>query len=285
MSDNPHDDTPINGGYMFNPFAASNIAVYYGQHPLSRHQALLSQCQDPNVDIVILASVIKFFGHGGYPEMDTFAGTCTAKSHEMYRKSKLSFCRFVAASIKDCQRLGKKVLMSLGGPDTESTFTSELQAKQLARTLWNLFGGGTEEPDLRPLGPTPLDGFDISNENLDSSHYETFAAALRSEFARDPSKTYYLSAAPRCPRPNVSMPSRFLRLMDFIWVQFYDTPEDSLSAAQFAQDVRHARAINRSGPGNGSLGGVMMWTGETADMNLDENGRDYKEVVKSALLS
>ena len=58
--------------------------------------------------------------------------------------------------------MGKKVLLSIGGATSTSSFTNDTQAQQFASTVWNLFGGGTEYDDqLRPFGSVVLDGFDV----------------------------------------------------------------------------------------------------------------------------
>ena len=48
------------------------------------------------------------------------------------------------------------------------------------------------------------------------------ASRMRSNFAQDTSKTYYLTAAPQCPFPDVSMPLDVCSQMDYVWVQFYN---------------------------------------------------------------
>jgi len=131
--------------------------------------------------------------------------------------------------------MGKKVLVSVGGSRSNSSFTSNRQAEQFARTMWDLFGAGTGlAPNFRPFGPNViLDGFDIDNEDDDPRHYYIFARALRRQFLEDDSKTYYLSAAPQCPIPDESIPMSAMGLADFIWVQFYNNPKCNLNTHKF----------------------------------------------------
>ena len=50
----------------FNANARTNQAVYYGQTPLTANVTLATICEDPSVDIVILAFLNEYFGPGGY---------------------------------------------------------------------------------------------------------------------------------------------------------------------------------------------------------------------------
>lgn len=68
----------------------------------------------------------------------------------------------MASQITQCQSLGKKVLLSLGGSVATTAFSSDSQAAQFANQLWDLFGSGTGvDPGLRPFGQTKIDGFDV----------------------------------------------------------------------------------------------------------------------------
>ena len=63
-------------------------------------------------------------------------------------------CPKIEEGIKECQKRGKKVLMSIGGATGDGTLPSSDKAKELARTLYNLFLGGKEKKyqDIRPFG-------------------------------------------------------------------------------------------------------------------------------------
>lgn len=165
-------------------------------------------CQDVNVDIAILAFVTDFFGPNGLPSASFGSGCIGPNQVQAVTAPGLADCNTLASEIAQCQAIGKKVLLSLGGYIANSSFTSDAQAQEFAETLWNLFGAGTgDNPNIRPFGPdVVVDGFDIDNENHDTSYYGTFANALRQQFAQDDSKTYYLSAAPQCPLPDESIP-------------------------------------------------------------------------------
>jgi len=158
---------------------------------------------------------------------------------------------------------------------------------------------------------------------LASAHYDTFVTALRSQYANDPSKTYYISAAPQCPRPDPSIPPGALHNADFVWVQFYNNPACNLdspgfdaSFAAWSADLaaagaakgghgpkvfigaltfekedtgyvdsqRFARIVQRvKGSGTSNFGGVMLWDGAEGRFNVDRNGRSYMQTAKAAL--
>lgn len=179
----------------------------YGQTPDTQQGGLSALCSDVNVDITILAFVFDFFGPNGYPTVNFGPGCSAPNQAQAATAPGLADCSELAVEITQCQQTGKKVLLSLGGYIANSSFASDSQAQEVAETLWNLLGAGTDNPDLRPFGAdVVIDGFDIDNENHDTSYYGTFANALRQQFTQDSSKTYYLSTAPQCPIPDESIP-------------------------------------------------------------------------------
>ena len=112
--------------------------------------------------------------------------------------------------------------MSLGGAAGVTNFTNDAQASKVATNLWNLFGGGMTDSDMRPFGKVKIDGFDVDNEDHSTKYYNTFVSALRKTFAGDKTKQYYISGAPQCPRPDASIPLAAMQSMDFVFVQFYN---------------------------------------------------------------
>ncbi len=157
------------------------------------------------------------------------------------------------------------------------------------------------------------------NENHNTSYYNTFAKALRSQYAKDPSKPYYISAAPQCPRPDASIPLGAMQHADFVWVQFYNNGDCNINEpgfdASFAAWSSGLAAAGRAGAkvfvgapafegggtgylpsnrvasviqgakarGTSNFGGVMLWDGPEAQFNVDQEGRNYIKTVKAAL--
>ncbi|KAL8802075.1 MAG: hypothetical protein Q9200_006715, partial [Gallowayella weberi] len=128
----------------FDAQSSNNVAVYYGQSPATSQTTLAQMCQDDNVDIVILAFLTTFFGAGGYPAVNLGAA-CGGPSQKMQAAgaSGLLRCPNMENDIKACQGLGKKILLSLGGAQATTAFSSDSQATDFATKLWNLFGDGT----------------------------------------------------------------------------------------------------------------------------------------------
>ena len=61
-------------------------------------------------------------------------------------------CPEIEEGIIECQRRGKKVIMSIGGETGDGTLHSPAKAKEFANTLYNLFLGGSQYKDIRPFG-------------------------------------------------------------------------------------------------------------------------------------
>lgn len=315
---NPPPSNPTSGSTTAQP--PNSVAVYYGQSPATSQMTLAQMCQDENVDIVILAFLTTFFGAGGYPGVNLGAA-CGGPSQKMQAAgaSGLLSCPTMENDIKTCQSLGKKVLLSLGGAQATTAFSSDTQAADFATKLWNLFGAGTgESAEMRPFGAAVLDGFDIDNEDHSTAFYTTFTAALRAAMNADASKRYYLSAAPQCPRPDASIPLEAMQAMDFVFVQFYNNGDCNVGQPGFAASLKawsQDLAARGAGPklyvgvpgcaacaGSGYLdaeqmkgviegamaarlsnfGGVMLWDGPEGKANV-QGGRDYLAVVKGAM--
>lgn len=164
-----------------------------------------------------------------------------------------------------------------------------------------------------------MDGFDIDNENHNTTYYQTFAKALRQQYLSDENNTYYISAAPQCPRPDQSIPMGAMVEADFVWVQFYDNPECNLdsdgfqaSFAGWSADLAsnsttpgkprlYIGALSTAGSGyvvgsgletivsqarelyTSNFGGVMLWDGTEAMDNVDQYGDSYLVYAKESL--
>ncbi|KAF9941163.1 Chitinase 1 [Modicella reniformis] len=87
--------------------------------------------------------------------------------------------------------------------------------------IWNLFLGGSST--TRPLDDAVLDGIDLDIEGGSSLGYTAFIAELRSLFATDTRKKYYISAAPQCPFPDAYLGVTLqVAWVDMVFVQFYN---------------------------------------------------------------
>ena len=226
--------------HTFDPMASDLNIVYYAQTDQTNAVPLSQICQDSNIDVVILAFVTSFFGPGGYPIVN-FGPKCWASNTNQSAAGATGLLDCVsdgfAAQVSGCQSLGKKVMLSLGGAISDTEIPSDTAAQELANTLWNLFLGGTSNTTtsaLRPFGPDIiLDGIDIDNESpSNAAHIPALATALRTLYSTSSNtKQYYLSAAPECPLPSLSIPiPSLLPHLDFISVQFYNNPSCNLDS-------------------------------------------------------
>lgn len=226
--------------YTFAANTHSNIAVYYGKTALSLQTNLTAQCEDPNVDIVILGFLLNVLGPGNLPTMainNTAGDMCELPDAAMLAAggAGLKRCATLQGHIMACQSLGKKVFISLGGKRGTQTFVSQAEAEQAASVLWDLFGSGNGlDASLRPFGENvTVDGFDIDNETGNGSYYPEFVSKLRSLTKSQSLKQYFLSAAPACYVPNAGAPVEMLTQMDFVWPQFYGSVSCNIGTSNF----------------------------------------------------
>lgn len=146
--------------YVFNPDATNNLVVYYGSTIKTTTTNLTNLCNNIDIDIVVLTFIHEIIGGGGYPNID-FGVLCSGQTSEMVAADAtgLLWCPDLANAIGDCQSIGKKVLVSIGGAKGNVTFTSAVMANQSAQMLWDVFGAGTAyDVNYRPFGDIVVDG-------------------------------------------------------------------------------------------------------------------------------
>ncbi|TDZ13372.1 putative endochitinase [Colletotrichum spinosum] len=213
----------------FDPTSKNNVVVYYGQGP--NQGDLINQCQQPEIDVIVLSFVHLFPAQAnGFPGTN-FGNRCGGQVYpgpgfngvnDPSRDQLQSNCPSLNAQIPVCQQqYGKKILLSLGGGVTTYQLTGRNEGELLATYLWHMFG--PKSPDW--TGPRPFD-----NDN--SEGYIALVRLLRSLF-QSASKPYYLTGAPQCIVPDANMAAMISATQfDMIFVQFYNTP--SCSAATWA---------------------------------------------------
>jgi hypothetical protein len=149
--------------YTFDAHSSKNVAVYFGQTPVTDTTTLKAQCADPGIDIVILAFVVAVSDGGSYPSIN-FGAACGSQTAEMIKEAPgLLSCPQLEADIQTCQSTyGKKVLLSIGGATAQIAFSAPEQATSFANVLWQLFGPtGGVDVGLRPFRSAVIDGFDV----------------------------------------------------------------------------------------------------------------------------
>ena len=98
----------------------------------------------------------------------------------------------------------------------------------------------------------------------------------------DSSKSYYISAAPQCPRPDVSIPLDAMRTMDFVFVQFYNNKQSDCNVGQ-AGFLESFKAWSADLSVNGK--GPKLYIGAPAASDAASNGYVPAEQLKSVIQS
>ncbi|KAF5092716.1 hypothetical protein D0Z03_002727 [Geotrichum reessii] len=278
----------------------NNVVLYWGQNSARNQQSLGSYCESTDADMYVISFLTDF------PQTSLNIVGCD----ETFSGSTLLHCSALAADIKKCQSLGKKVLLSLGGAVGNYGFTSDSEAESYADTLWNLFGNG--QSDTRPFDDAVVDGFDLDIENGNSVGYAALTKKLREKFNGG---EYYISGAPQCVYPDASLGDALKNgYFDFVFVQFYNNP-CGIDKQAFNWDTWKNYASNSPNPnvkiflgipasstsassgysspdsvknivsqiqGDSCFGGIMMWDASQAFSNMVD-GNSYAGAMKNVL--
>ncbi|KAJ2615041.1 Chitinase 2 [Coemansia sp. RSA 1804] len=202
----------IAGAAAFDINCNSNYASYYGQNSARNQKQLGEYCKDATEDVIVLAFM------NGFPNiLLNFANACETT----FDGSSLLHCPNIAKDIKYCQSQGKAVVLSMGGAAGSYGFSGDGDAISFADTVWNMFFNG--KATQRPFDDAVLDGIDLDIEGGSGAGYPAFINQLRSHYASDPSKKYYIASAPQCPFPDAYLGSTLnSACFDMVYVQFYN---------------------------------------------------------------
>ncbi|EGD94540.1 class III chitinase [Trichophyton tonsurans CBS 112818] len=186
----------------------NNVAIYWGQNSLNQgngtqaQQRLSYYCESADVDVIPLAFVISIKGPGGVPQINFSNQGDPCKP---FPGTDLLHCPQIGEDIKTCQKKGKTILLSIGGATySEGGFRSAEDAVAGANLLWDTFGPvkSSNSSVLRPFDDAVIDGFDLDFEGT-VLNLVPFAKQLRTLYDAEKSKTFYLTAAPQCPYPDL----------------------------------------------------------------------------------
>ncbi|RMZ83860.1 hypothetical protein DV737_g1516, partial [Chaetothyriales sp. CBS 132003] len=134
-------------------------------------------------------------------------------------------CQNLVSQIPLCQTAGTKIFISIGGAVADVELESQEDAVAFANQLWDIFGPyNSSYTGPRPFGTAAVDGFDFDLESGDGSYWVDVANTLRGKF---PSGGYYLSAAPQCLTSDIMAPMIQGAYFDYVWVQYFNTPQCS----------------------------------------------------------
>jgi chitinase len=201
-------------------------------------------CRHTSADIIPIGflNVFPEQGAGGWPgsNFGSACGTAVYTNAAGVKTQLQSGCSQIEEDIAICQKLGRKVLLSLGGEKPKTQKISDRRsAEAFAEFIWAAFGPKSASySGPRPFGNAVVDGFDFDIEHNGSNGYAEMANRLRELYKTDPSRTYYTSAAPQCVVPDAQLGDAIQRsFFDFIWVQFYNTK--GCSARDFISRTGH----------------------------------------------
>nr|CAL36995.1 chitinase 2 [Hydractinia echinata] len=219
--------------------SASNrhkIVAYWGQNAVYNslkprqywEKDLVDFCRDYNYDIIVLSFLNVFFDRKNKDRMPGFNFAFHCETPVAPEYPKMFRCPKIEAGIKECQKNGKQVLMSLGGAVGRVGFSGVDEAKLFAYRVYHLLLEGTDLQAIRPFGSAIMDGIDLDIENGYYSYYTDFVKELR-RLEKAGSQKILIGAAPQCPFPDRLLgPSagRVLgdvpKLVDEIYIQFYN---------------------------------------------------------------
>ncbi|OAQ98019.1 hypothetical protein LLEC1_05039 [Akanthomyces lecanii] len=219
--------------------AGGKLTIYWGAE--DDNLSLMDVCNDSTYDIVNLAFLAYFNKAGGYPGLEMSGLDGPSSAQRKAGATGLKDGSPLVPAIKKCQANGKLVILSMGGATDYSDvrLSSDAQGEKVADQVWNLFLGGTGHKELRPFGDVKLDGVDLDNETNDSTGYLAMTKRFRANMAKDSSKKYYLTAAPQCPFPDQSEPLSVCKLLDYVWVQFYNNGDCNIAQSGFNAAVKN----------------------------------------------
>ena len=198
---------------------AQNV-VYWGQNGggIVENNDLSAYCTSTaGIDVIVLAFLYEF-GNGDNIPSGTIGQSCFISN-----TGEGQDCDALTTAITTCQSAGVKIILSLGGASGSYSLQSQSEAETIGQYLWDAYANSGSSTE-RPLGDAFVNGFDFDLElNNGNQYYQYMISTLRSNFASDPSNTYYITGAPQCPIPEPNMgevisSSQF----DYLWVQWYN---------------------------------------------------------------
>jgi Chitinase len=196
---------------------AQNV-VYWGQNGggTVENNDLSTYCTSTaGIDVIVLAFLYQY-GNGNEVASGVIGQSCSIST-----SSEPSQCDDLAAAISTCQANGVKVILSLGGAVGAYSLSSQQEAETIGQNLWDAYGNTGNGGVPRPFGYTFVNGWDFDIEaSSGNQYYQYLISTLRSNFASDPSNTYYITGAPQCPIPEPNMQQIIVNSQfDYLWVQ------------------------------------------------------------------
>ncbi|KAI7279151.1 glycoside hydrolase [Hortaea werneckii] len=226
----------------------NGLVTYWGQG--ANQQRLVETCKTGNFDVVNVGFVTVFPDQSpdGWPGTN-FGNACYGDvyEHDGVNSTLLKTCPYIAQDVQDCQtKYNTKIFLSLGGGYPNNYYiTDDASGEGFADFLWGAFGPvSANNGQPRPWGNVVVDGFDFDIESeispaptdvvgdYRSSGYAAMINHFQNDlYPQDSSKQYYISGSPQCVIPDAHFTTVMAEAsFDFLWIQFYNTPQCSARA-------------------------------------------------------
>ncbi|OTA35562.1 hypothetical protein BTJ68_04855 [Hortaea werneckii EXF-2000] len=226
----------------------NGLVTYWGQG--ANKQRLVETCKTGNFDVVHVGFVTVFPDQSpdGWPGTN-FGNACYGDvyEHDGVNSTLLKTCPYIAQDVQDCQtKYNTKIFLSLGGGYPNNYYiTDDASGEDFADFLWGAFGPvSANNGQPRPWGNVAVDGFDFDIESeispaptdvvgdYRSSGYAAMINHFKNDlYPQDSSKQYYISGSPQCVIPDAHFTTVMAEAsFDFLWIQFYNTPQCSARA-------------------------------------------------------
>ncbi|XP_065669344.1 uncharacterized protein LOC100198091 isoform X2 [Hydra vulgaris] len=267
------------------------IVTYWGQNAVYNElkskefwEKDLSEFCSYNYDTIILSFVNTFFDEMNKDKMPgmNFAFHCETPLSSDYKT--LFRCKTIENGVKECQKRGKNVLISLGGAVGNVGFKNEAEAKLFAYRVYHLFLEGSELPLLRPFGSAVLNGIDLDIESGDYKYYSLFVQEIK-RLEKTGSQSVFISAAPQCPYPDYLLGPSAEHLLgdvpnfiDEIYVQFYNNWCNTGNTVVF--DDHMVKWLNYSRDNKGP----KIYIGIPANIKASGNPQHYRTPQELAVI-
>ncbi|XP_061338564.1 hevamine-A-like [Gastrolobium bilobum] len=240
---------------VLEPSAAEDIGIYWGQNG---NEGSLNETYATGLYSYVNIAFLSTFGYGKIPRIN-LAGHCDPSSIG---------CTKIGRDIRNCQKQGIKVMLSIGGAAV-SYLASSADAKNVSDYLWDNFLGGSTSSRL--LGDAVLDGIDIFM-GQDIPYVDDLARYLKSH------TNVYLSAAPQCSFLDHWGTALDTDLFDYVWVLFYNHLSCDYTQGNFDNFVNSWKRWTTS------LKGGKIFLGLPADSASATSGYVPADVLISTIL-
>ncbi|XP_017423334.1 G-type lectin S-receptor-like serine/threonine-protein kinase SD1-1 isoform X2 [Vigna angularis] len=246
---------------LLQPSEGEHIGIYWGQK--ANEGNLTETCATGKYSYVNIA-FLSTFGNGQTPKLN-LAGHCDASTNG---------CTEMGREIRNCQKQGIKVMLSIGGGTDDYSITSLEDAKNVSDYLWDNFLGGSSSS--RPFGDVVLDGIDFDIQAGESSFLGNLSLQL---ISYSQTRKVYLSAAPQCPFPDARLDSVLATgVFDYVWIQFYNNPPCQYTDNNFDNLLKAWNLWSTS------LKAGKMFLGLPADQTAAGSGYVPADVLVSKIL-